>query len=136
MTKPKKKVEQVDKSWTKRIVRKPNGIMNAYNSPVMTLSRIIVNDSDEGEPLEHEIARRMETGEGSEVTSPLIYTEKADGVLPAYNIRADRWEIAIDGFDTISKSKQAKRDEAPKMDVIQGEDKSPSAGSEPSGEAG
>ena len=47
--------------------------------------------------------------------APAIYTERADGVIAAYNIRTDRWEIAADGMDVVQKSIQAKRDGKAKL---------------------
>lgn len=35
---------------------------------------------------------------------PTIYTEKKDGVLPEYDIRTDRFEVAIDAIDKINQS--------------------------------
>lgn len=35
---------------------------------------------------------------------PTIYTEKKDGVLPEYDIRTDRFEVALDAMDKINQS--------------------------------
>ena len=35
---------------------------------------------------------------------PTIYTEKKDGVQPEYDIRTDRFEVAIDAIDKINQS--------------------------------
>ena len=35
---------------------------------------------------------------------PTIYTEKKDGVRPEYDIRTDRFEVAIDAMDKIRQS--------------------------------
>lgn len=35
---------------------------------------------------------------------PTIYTEKKDGVLPEYDIRTDRFEVAVDAIDKINQS--------------------------------
>ena len=48
----------------------------------------------------------------------LIFTEKSQGVLPAYNIRTDRWEVALDGIDKIQKSYRAKSEEKAKMNIV------------------
>ena len=40
-------------------------------------------------------------------------TGKKDGVLPAYNIRTDRFDIALEAMDKIGRNK-AKRENAPK----------------------
>lgn len=46
--------------------------------------------------------------------APLVYTERKDGVHPSYNVRTDRFEVAIEGHDKITKSRQARRDAAAK----------------------
>ena len=45
-------------------------------------------------------------------TAPIIYTEKEDGVLPAYNIRTDRFDIAMDAYDKMTRN-SAKKATAP-----------------------
>ena len=45
--------------------------------------------------------------------APVIYTAKEDGVLPAYNIRTDRFDIAMDAYDKITRN-IAKKEIAPK----------------------
>lgn len=69
-----------------------------------------INESIEGESIEEKFERIMENGEGIQGQVPMIYTEKKEGVNPAYNIRSDRFEIAVEGFDAISRSRIAKRD--------------------------
>ena len=51
--------------------------------------------------------RKIISGESSNMDDgvfPTIYTEKKDGVLPEYDIRADRFEVAIDAVDKINQS--------------------------------
>lgn len=60
----------------------------------------------EAEPREVKL-RKIINGEASSMEDgvfPTIYTEKKDGVRPEYDIRTDRFEIAIDAMDKISKS--------------------------------
>ena len=45
--------------------------------------------------------------------STIIYTAKEDGVLPAYNIRTDRFDVAMDAYDKITRA-AAKKEAAPK----------------------
>ena len=48
--------------------------------------------------------------------APIIYTPFEEGVKPEYNIRTDRWEVAIAAMDKISSyeaSKYVKTEEAP-----------------------
>ena len=42
--------------------------------------------------------------------APIIYTERKHGVAPQYNIRTDRFEIALDAADNIAKSYMARRE--------------------------
>jgi len=65
----------------------------------------------EGEPIEHKIERIVSNKEPITDGAPEIFTERKDGVLSAYNIRTDRWEIAAAAMDRVSGSIQAKRDE-------------------------
>ena len=58
----------------------------------------------EGESIETKCARVLERGEPITDTAPIIYTAKGDGVLPAYNIRTDRFDIAMDAYDKITRN--------------------------------
>lgn len=64
----------------------------------------------EGETIEQKVRRIVE--ENSPITdgAPLIYTERKDGVMPGYDIRTDRFDIAVDAMDKVTKAKIAKRD--------------------------
>ena len=42
--------------------------------------------------------------------APLIYSDRKDGVNPAYDVRTDRFEIALDAFNKIDASRKAKRE--------------------------
>lgn len=60
----------------------------------------------EAEPREVKL-RKIISGEASNMEDgvfPTIYTEKKDGVQPEYDIRTDRFEVAIDAIDKINKS--------------------------------
>lgn len=60
----------------------------------------------QAEPREVKL-RKIISGESSSMEDgvfPTIYTEKKDGVLPEYDIRTDRFEIAIDAIDKINQS--------------------------------
>ena len=64
----------------------------------------------EGEPIEHKIERIVSNKEPITDGAPSIFTERKEGVVSAYNIRTDRWEIASSAMDKVSGSIQAKRD--------------------------
>ena len=60
----------------------------------------------EAEPREVKL-RKIISGESNNMEDgvfPTIYTEKKDGVQPEFDIRTDRFEIAIDAIDKINQS--------------------------------
>lgn len=59
--------------------------------------------------LEQELQIATTTNAPIEATSPMIYTERKDGVKPEYDIRTDRWEIAQQAMDHVAASYKAKR---------------------------
>lgn len=64
----------------------------------------------EGEPIELKIERIVSNKEPISDGAPSIFTERKDGVVSAYNIRTDRFEIAAEAMDKVAGSIQAKRD--------------------------
>jgi hypothetical protein len=64
----------------------------------------------EGEPIELKIERIVSNKEPISDGAPSIFTERKDGVISAYNIRTDRFEIAAEAMDKVAGSIQAKRD--------------------------
>lgn len=62
----------------------------------------------EGESIETKVRRITENNEPITDGSPIIYTNRDDGVLPAYNIRTDRWEIAQAAMDAVNQANLAK----------------------------
>lgn len=68
------------------------------------------NESYKGERIEEKIQRIVNNAEPITDGAPLIYQEREDGVQPQYDIRADRWDIALEGMDKVSKSHIAKRE--------------------------
>lgn len=59
----------------------------------------------EGEYIERKVQRIVESGEPIEDSAPIIYTERKNGVMPAYNIRTDRWDIAQDAMQQVNNSR-------------------------------
>lgn len=74
-----------------------------------TFTGFEVNNSVEGETIEEKIERVLNNNEPIADGAPIIYTDRRDGVLPAYDIRTDRFEIAIDAMNKVSASQLAKR---------------------------
>lgn len=62
----------------------------------------------DGESIETKVKRITENNEPITDGAPIIYTNRDDGVLPAYNIRTDRWEIAQQAMDSINQANLAK----------------------------
>ncbi|QXN75287.1 hypothetical protein [Microvirus mar60] len=63
---------------------------------------------EEGERIETKISRVLENNEPIEDGAPEIYTPKNEGVIAAYNIRTDRWEIAQEAMSKIYAEQIAK----------------------------
>lgn len=80
-----------------------------YRQNRMQETSIEVNESIEGETIEQKIERVVNNKEPISDGAPLIYTERKDGVGAGYNIRTDRFEVAVDAMDAVSKSHTAKR---------------------------
>lgn len=68
-----------------------------------------INNPDltyQAEPREVKL-RKIINGESNNMEDgvfPTIYTEKKDGVMPEYDIRTDRFEVAINAMDKINQS--------------------------------
>lgn len=68
-----------------------------------------INDPNltyQAEPREVKL-RKIISGEANDMDDgvfPTIYTEKKDGVQPEFDIRTDRFEVAIDAIDKINQS--------------------------------
>lgn len=68
-----------------------------------------INDPNltyQAEPREVKL-RKIVSGEANNMEDgvfPTIYTEKKDGVQPEYDIRTDRFEIALDAMDKINQN--------------------------------
>ena len=67
-----------------------------------------------GESIEEMIRRCTESNEPIEASAPLIYTEEKEGVQAQYDIRTDRFELALDAIDKYQATVAAKAQEAPK----------------------
>lgn len=74
-----------------------------------------ISNTVQGEPIEDKLERIVNNNEPITDGSPPIYTERKEGVLAGYNIRTDRFEVAIDAMDKVQASKQASREEKGKV---------------------
>lgn len=56
----------------------------------------------EGESIEKKIDRMTQTQEPIGETAPIVYTTKTEGIIPAYDVRTDKWEIAQDAMSKVN----------------------------------
>ena len=57
---------------------------------------------EEGENILTKVRRILDENEPLTDGAPLIYTPKEDGVKPEFDIRTDRWQIAINAMDRVN----------------------------------
>lgn len=69
------------------------------------------NESTFGQTIEEQVREMIYNGAPVTDNAPLIYTERKDGVEPAYNIRTDRQEYAIEATELAAKAHYAQRAE-------------------------
>jgi hypothetical protein len=89
-----------------------------YKIPLKNKKGINLNQSIEGESIELQVSRAMRNKQKLEGQTPLMYTERRQGVMPSTNVRTDRFEIAIDATEKIAKSYKARREEKPTMKLV------------------
>lgn len=82
-----------------------------YRKTPTTKTSIRCNESFEGETIEAKMRRVTLNKEPITDAAELIYTERKDGVAPGYDIRTDRFEVAVEAFDKIDKTHKARREE-------------------------
>lgn len=92
---------------------------------------IVKNDSYEAEPLEVKLRKATEEKKPIEAVAPMIYTEKSKGVIPEYDIRTDRFEIAQAAMEKLSSVKFA---ETAKTEPIAGAENIPEQSGREAGE--
>ena len=64
---------------------------------------ISVNMTEVGETIEEKLRKVLQNKEKIGQEFQLIYTNRKDGVLPEYNIRTDRFEIAQEARSKLNK---------------------------------
>ena len=92
-----------------------------YKTPIFSKTNIKRNESTEGETIEQKVQRVTVNKEPIKDGAPLIYTERKEGVKASHNIRTDRFEIAVEAMDVVSKTVRAKREEKPIMKIVKDE---------------
>lgn len=68
---------------------------------------ISTNDLYEGEPLKAKILRMLENNEPITEVLHAEYTDKKFGVLPGFDIRTDRFEVAREAADKMYQAAEA-----------------------------
>lgn len=86
-----------------------------------------VNNSYEAESMMEQLRRIMENNDPIEDVAPIIYTDKKNGVMKEYDIRTDRFDVAL---DAIGKMREAELAEIAKSESV------PAADAGESGEEG
>lgn len=77
-----------------------------YKRPSFRKTSITNSSIEVGQMIHDKVKAVIEQGESLQ-EAPLIYTDKADGIMAGYNIRTDKWEIAIEAMDKINKVRAA-----------------------------
>lgn len=80
-----------------------------YKKTHIDKTAIRINNSLEGETIEAKVRRIMNNNEPISDGAPILYTERNEGVKPEYDIRTDRFEVAIDAMDSLHSEHIAKR---------------------------
>ena len=102
------------------------------NKPAKTT--LVVNQSTTGETIEQKMRRVTQLNEPITDSAPIIYTDRKDGVAAEYDIRTDRFELAVEAMDRIQKSKVATRENY--MKVVKGDEGGAGARTETNAAAG
>lgn len=89
-----------------------------YNQEVMTKSTIKGAPRQVGETIEEKVERIVSNKEPIRDGAEMAYTERKDGARPEYDIRTDRFDIAVVAMDKVDGSYKAKREA--KMTVEKG----------------
>lgn len=87
-----------------------------YKQNPMQITSLVVNESVEGEPFYVKVQRIVQNKEPIEDGVPTIFTERQDGVLPQYDIRTDRFDMAVEAMDAVSRDIVAKKKNVAKPD--------------------
>jgi hypothetical protein len=64
----------------------------------------------EGETIEEKVKRIVNNNEPITDGAPIIWQERKEGVNPAYDIRADKWDIALEAMTAVSSAMAVERE--------------------------
>lgn len=106
----------------------------AYRPQQAVKTTLRVNTASEGEEMHRKVQRMINNREPiGEDGAPLIFTQRADGVKPEYNIRTDRFDIAVEAMDAVHGDTLAKRQGKAKETKAQ---PGPNESNDPGGDGG
>lgn len=82
--------------------------MNKYVNT--SSNNVFFNEQYDGEDIHEKIERVRTTEEPIEAdgNGGNIYTQRKDGVIPEYNVRTDKWDMALETMDEYNKTKIAR----------------------------
>ena len=86
-----------------------------YRRNLATKTKMRVNKTVQGESIEDKVERITQNREPIKDGAPIIYTDRKDGVMPDYNIRTDRFEVATETMGKVAKMHTASREERIKL---------------------
>ena len=78
-----------------------------YKQNKMKKSTLNSVETVEGETIEQKIERIVSNKEPITDGAPEIFTDRNEGVKAAYNIRTDRWELAAEAMDAVTRNAEA-----------------------------
>lgn len=81
-----------------------------YKTKQPSQTTLNVNKAYPGETIEQKVNRIVNNKEPIKDGAPLIHTDRKEGTPPAYDIRTDRFELAVDAMDKVTKDRLAQRD--------------------------
>lgn len=87
-----------------------------YKIPKIESANIGGVETYAGETIEEKVNKILTQNEPIADGAQLNYTERKDGVRPEYDIRTDRFEIAVEAMDKVAQSHVAKRTPVVKLE--------------------
>lgn len=80
-----------------------------YKVSIATRTSIKHNKGYEGETMEAKMRRIKNNKDPITESTPMIYTDRADGVIPEYDIRTDKFEVLIEAGEKAYEQQVANR---------------------------
>ena len=93
------------------------------------------NVSTVGETIEDEVYKMVYEKNIPSAQKSIIFQERKEGVQPAYNVRTDKFDIALDAIDTVTKyGQKTARTKDQKKDQESRENSDDKSGKSPDGQ--